>query len=163
MRVLLAFIVVVLAAPVGAQSATDSAAIREIVTNEIAAWNQGDAAAYSRHFAAEGTFTNLRGQFFVGYDAFLKQHDAIFKTLFRGTTLEQEIVSLKFVTNDVAVVEVLTAVSGMKQPPPGAAWDARGRLRTRLLQVVARQQGGWKIVAYHNVDVKAGVPLPGSV
>ena len=162
MRFRLAVVLGFLAAPLGAQPAADEAAIRQIIVDEIAAWNQGDAVAYSRHFGAEGTFTNIRGQFFVGYDAFLKQHEVIFQTLFKGTTLAQEIVSLKVVTPDVAVVEVLTAVSGMRQPPPGATFDSRGRLRTRLLQVVAKQQGAWKIVAYHNVDVKPGTPLPDS-
>jgi hypothetical protein len=38
--------------------------------------------------------------------------------------------------------------------------DDKGRLRTRLLQVLAKEDGVWKIVAYHNVDVKPGVPTP---
>jgi len=36
----------------------------------------------------------------------------------------------------------------------------KGRLRTRLLQVIVQRNGEWKIVAYHNVDVKSDVPLP---
>jgi hypothetical protein len=38
--------------------------------------------------------------------------------------------------------------------------DAKGRLRTRLLQVLAKDNGVWKIVAYHNVDVKPGIAVP---
>lgn len=34
------------------------------------------------------------------------------------------------------------------------------RLRTRLLQVVVKQGEEWKVVAYHNVDVKPGTPVP---
>jgi hypothetical protein len=60
----------------------------------------------------------------------------------------------------VAIVETLTSLSGMAETAPGTAADSKGRLRTRLLQVVARQGGEWKIVAYHNVDVKPGVPVP---
>src|SRR5262245_5959215 len=61
----------------GAQaiSKEDEAAIRKIVQAEVEAWNRGDATAYSNHFAGDGTFTNIRGQFFNGYDAFLKQHE----------------------------------------------------------------------------------------
>jgi hypothetical protein len=51
-------------------------------------------------------------------------------------------------------------VSGISEPRPGMTLDAKGRLRTRLLQVVARQNGEWKVVAYHNVDVKPGIPVP---
>ena len=45
--------------------------------------------------------TNITGQFFAGYDAFLKQHEVIFA----------------------------------------------GR-------------AAWKVIAYHNVDVKPGIPVP---
>ena len=86
----------------------------------------------------------------------------IFEGRFKQTTLQQDIVSLKFVRPDVAVVEVLTSVAGVVagQLAPGTAGDAAGRLRTRLLQVVVKQGEAWKVVAYHNVDVKPGVPIP---
>jgi uncharacterized protein (TIGR02246 family) len=138
----------------------DETAIRKIIQDEDAAWNRGDATAYSRQFAADGTFTNIRGQFFTGYDAFLKQHEVIFGGIFKDTALQQDIVSLRFIGRDVAVVETLSSVSGVSKTAPGTAPDDKGRLRTRLLQVVARQGGEWKIVAYHNVDVKPGVPVP---
>jgi uncharacterized protein (TIGR02246 family) len=139
---------------------TDDTAIRKIIQDEVNAWNRGDAAAYSRQFASDGTFTNIRGQFFTGYEAFLKQHEVIFQGIFKNTTCGQEIVSLKFIRPEVAVVETVTSVSGMHETPPGMVTDPKGRLRTRLLQVVARRGGEWRIVAYHNVDVKPGVPVP---
>jgi hypothetical protein len=42
-------------------------------------------------------------------------------------------------------------------PPPGTPADAKGRLRTRLLQVMVKDAGEWKIAVYHNVDIKPGV------
>jgi hypothetical protein len=55
------------------------------------------------------------------------------------------------------VVEVLTAVAGVVsgQLAQGTNADASGRLRTRLLQVVAKQGD--------NVDVKPGIPCLNSV
>lgn len=143
-----------------AQTAADTTAIRSIVEDEVRAWNLGDAGDYSRHVAADATFTNIRGQFFRGHAAFLHQHQVIFGSFFKHTTLQQDIVALRFLGPDVAVVDVLTAVTGVTQPRPGMTFDQHGRLRTRLLQLVARQAGEWKIVAYHNVDVKPGVPVP---
>ena len=140
----------------------DESAIRKIIQDEVAAWNRGDAEAYSRQFATDGTFTNIRGQFFIGHEAFLKQHEVIFQGIFKNTILQQEIVSLKFIGHDVAVVETLNSVSGMPETAPGTATDSKGRLRTRLLQVIARRGKKWKIVAYHNVDVKPGVTVPES-
>jgi uncharacterized protein (TIGR02246 family) len=153
---------IALAATIAAmpQPSSDEIAIRNIIQEEITAWNSGDAAAYSRHFAADGTFTNIRGQFFTGRDAFIERHDFIFKGPFHGSTLTQDVVSLKFVRPDVAVVEVLTSVTGIQKLSPGTNMDDKGRLRTRLLQVIVKDGGEWKIVAYHNTDVKSDVPAP---
>src|SRR6185437_13319685 len=94
------------ALPVLAQNHSDEAAIRNIVKDEVTAWDKGDAVAYSGHFAPEGTFTNILGAFYKGHGAFVKEHDHIFKTIFRGSTLQQDIISLQFADPDVAVVEV---------------------------------------------------------
>ena len=145
-----------------AQDSPDETAIRRILDNEVATWNKGDTDGYSRDFAADGTFTNIRGMFFTGHQEFRDRHEAIFKGEFRGTSLKQEIVSLRFIRPDVAIAETLTSVSGFSKagPPPGTQVDANGRLRTRLLQVLKKDGGEWKIVVYHNVDVKPGVPVP---
>jgi uncharacterized protein (TIGR02246 family) len=142
------------------QPSLDEIAVRNIIQEEITAWNAGDAAAYSRHFSEDGTFTNIRGQFFTGRQAFIERHDYIFKGQFHGSTLKQDIVSLKFVRPDVAVVEVLTSVTGFQKLSPGTNADDKGRLRTRLLQVIVKDKGEWKIAAYHNTDVKSDVPAP---
>jgi hypothetical protein len=55
-------------------------------------------------------------------------------------------------------VEVLTAVTGIPKLSPGTNTDVKGRLRTRLLQVLVKDKGEWKIATYHNTDVKADVP-----
>jgi len=145
-----------------AQSAQDETAIRNIIQEEITTWNKGDAEAYSKHFALNGTFTNILGMFFTGREMFQQRHQEIFNGVFRGTTLQQDIVSLKYVSQDVAVVETLTWVSGFSKagPAPGTHTDAKGRLRTRLLQVLVRAGDDWKIEVYHNVDVKPGVTVP---
>ncbi|MBZ5649242.1 MAG: SgcJ/EcaC family oxidoreductase [Acidobacteriia bacterium] len=116
--------------------------------------------SYSRHFAADGTFTNILGMFFTGHDAFRERHDQIFKGAFRGTTKQEDVVSIRFWRPDVAVVETLQTVNGVQKLFPGTSADAKGRLRTRLLQVFVKNNGEWKIAVYHNVDVKPGVSVP---
>jgi uncharacterized protein (TIGR02246 family) len=142
------------------QPPADERAIHRIIDNENETWNKGDAVGYSRDFARDGIFTNIRGQAFDGYDAFVRQHDVIFKGIFRGTRLQQEIDVVRFPEPGVALVETITAVLGVSQPPPGVTLDAQGRMRTRLLQVVVKRGGEWKIVAYHNVDIKPGTTVP---
>ncbi len=161
-RIALILIMPFIAAISAAQSKPDEAAIRSILQEEVTAWNKGDAQTYSQHFAQDGTFTNILGMFFTGHQAFLDRHEEIFKGMFRGTVLTQDIVSLKFVRPDTAVVETLTWISGFSPsgPPPGTHTDAKGRLRTRLLQLMVKDSDEWKIAVYHNVDVKPTVIAP---
>ncbi|GAB3046893.1 YybH family protein [Spirosoma pulveris] len=145
-----------------AQNAQDSLSIYTILRQEEQAWNKGDAPAYSQSFSADGTFTNIGGMFFKGHQAFLDQHEVIFNSFFKHTVLRQKIVSLKFVRSDVALLETLCQVSGFAKEglPPRIQLDAKGQLNTRLLQVVTKEAGAWKIVSYHNVDIKPGTPIP---
>jgi len=147
---------------VNAQTKPDETAIRKILEEEVTTWNRGDTDGYSRHFATEGTFTNVQGIFFTGHKAFRDRHEEIFRGQFRGTVLQEEVVSLRFVRPDVAVVDSLTWVSGFSKagPPSVLRTDAKGRLRTRLLQVFVRDGDDWKIVVYHNVDIKPGIESP---
>src|SRR5882724_11754774 len=97
-----------------AQSKPDEGAIRKILDDEITTWNQGDADGYSKHFAADGTFTNVNGMFFTGRQAFLDRHESVFKGPFCGTILQLQVESLRFLTPDIAVCETLSWVSGLK-------------------------------------------------
>ena len=160
MRLLFALPILTFGIQLSAQPSSDTTAVRKIIKNEIETWNKGDAVGYSRDFSPTGTFTNIRGQFFTGYPGYLKQHEVIFQGIFKNSSLKQDVVSLKFVRPDVAIIETVTTVNGAAQSPMGVTRDDKGRIRTRLLQVVAKQQGVWKIVTYHNVDVKPGIPFP---
>jgi uncharacterized protein (TIGR02246 family) len=159
-RLLLLVAASLAATAAGAQTIDDETALRQIIQEEAMAWTRGDATAYSLHFADDGAFTNILGEFSTGHDVFLKHHEFLFQGPYRGTTLHHDIVSLKFPRPDVAVVDVLTSVTGFQKLAPGLATDAKGRLRTRLLQVLVKDKGQWKIITYHNVDVKAQTPVP---
>jgi uncharacterized protein (TIGR02246 family) len=155
MKFIAVFSVLLFATICVAQSNPDETTIRNILQEEVTTWNAGDANGYSRHFADDGTFTNILGIFYKGHKEFLNRHDIIFKGPFRGTVLRLEDVSVRFIKDDVAIVEVLASVSGFTAgPTPGARLDESGSLKTRLLQVFVKQGGDWKIAVYHNVDVK---------
>jgi uncharacterized protein (TIGR02246 family) len=95
-----------------------------------------------------------------GVEAFRERHERIFSGAYRGSTKQLDVVSLKFVRPDVAIVETVQTVTGFQKLLPGTSADAKGRLRTRLLQVLVKDGGAWKIAAYHNIDVKGGVAAP---
>lgn len=144
------------------QAKSDTAAIHQILLEEAEGWNNGDAAAYSRHFSNEGTFTNIMGMFFTGHATFLERHDVIFKGMFKNTNFRQDIVSFRFIRPEVAVVETLITVSGFSESALSNSIhvDQKGHLITRLLQVMVKEENAWKIAVYHNVELKASVPVP---
>jgi uncharacterized protein (TIGR02246 family) len=143
------------------QTAKDSAAVQAIIDEQVATWNVGDAKGYSNHFAEAGTFTNIQGVFAVGYQEFYAKHDFIFKGPFLKTVVKQKMVSMKFIDADAVVVETLTTVGNFQGAiPPYFKLDDKGNLHTRLLQVMVKNGKDWKIVAYHNVDIKPGFPVP---
>jgi uncharacterized protein (TIGR02246 family) len=152
-----------LATIVKAQRTADSLAIQAILQEEVTSWNSGDATTYSKHFSERGTFTNIRGMFFTGHKQFLERHIDLFKGMFSKTVLQQEVTSFRFLRSDVAIVEALTWVSGFSKDgaPKGVHIDSQGRVYTRLLQVFQKESGDWKIVAYHNVDLKLDTPVSG--
>ncbi|MBC6992332.1 YybH family protein [Hymenobacter sp. BT491] len=163
LRILAVTCLALLVAPAAhAQRKADSLAIHAILQEEVTSWNRGDAATYSRHFAENGTFTNIRGMFFTGHQQFLDRHREIFQGMFSKTVLQQAVVSFRFLSPEVAIVETLTWITGFAKQgaPKGVYLDAHGRLHTRLLQVFQKQAGEWKIVVYHNVDVKPDTPVP---
>lgn len=135
-------------------TAADQAAIVGILAAEEAAWKAGDAAAFAAATTPDVVFTNIIGYFSVGRPPFVAQHERIFATIYKGSTMTQAVEHIALVRPDVAVVDTLTTVSGFASLPPGVA-AADGVLRTRLEQVMVRGDRGWSVAAFHNVPVNA--------
>jgi uncharacterized protein (TIGR02246 family) len=112
--ILLAYLLLVATGlPVAAQSRDDESRIREIVAEQVEAWNVGDAKAFSLRFAEDGSFTNIRGTVFYGHRAFEDRHVEIFKTFFKGSKLAMSVSKIRFVRPDVAIVDVSTELSDL--------------------------------------------------
>ena len=150
------FVLLVLALlprPASADEAGE-AAIRKIIAEQVTAWNAGDGAAYARHLAPEAAFTNLFGMVMYGAPAFAKRHSEILSTFYKGTTKHHVIRRIRFVTPDVAIVDIDNEVRGVKSMPAGIVVPPDGVLKTQLMEVFVRRGGRWEIEAYHNVDLE---------
>jgi uncharacterized protein (TIGR02246 family) len=139
-----------------AQSTGDETAIRSIIAEQAAAWSAGDAAGYTSRVAAEVSFTNLFGMVMYGKPAFDARHKEILATFFQGTTKKHAIRKIRFVTPDVAIVDIDNEVHGVKAMPAGVVIPPDGVLKSQLMQVFVRRGGQWWVEAYHNVDTKPG-------
>lgn len=145
----------VLSAPsVRGQDTAAEAQIRAIVAAQVAAWDAGDGVAYARDVAAGVSFTNLFGMVMYGAPAFTERHSQILATFYKGTTKHHEIRRIRFVTPDVAIVDIDNEVRGVKSMPAGIAVPPDGVLKTQLMEVFVRRVDRWQIEAYHNVDTK---------
>jgi len=134
-----------------AQTPQDRTAIQAIVSDEQEAWNRGDAKAFSVHFAADGSFTNVVGMQTYGVAPFQKQHAYILSTIYKGSHNEFTISKLRFIRPDVAIADVDSVLSKTVSVPPGLALWPDGALHTKLQLVLSKENGIWQIDAFHNV------------
>jgi len=157
LRKLLIALVTVAVFPMHAAFAQDQqaeASIRAIVAAQVAAWDAGDGTAYAKDLAADASFTNLFGMVMYGAPAFAERHRQILATFYKGTTKHHAIRRIRFVTPDVAIVDIDNEVRGVKTMPAGIPVPPDGVVKTQLMEVFVRRGERWWVEAYHNVDTK---------
>ena len=67
---------------------------------------------------------------------------------------------LRFLRADVAVADVDSVVTNAVSLPPGTAVGADGALHTKLQLVLSKENGAWRIDAFHNVAVNPAATNP---
>lgn len=137
-----------------AQDRSSESRIRTIVAEQAAAWDAGDGTAYAKDLAPDASFTNLFGMVMYGAVAFTERHRQILSTFYKGTTKHHSIRRIRFVTPDVAIVDIDNEVRGVKAMPQGIPLPPDGIVRTQLMEIFVRRADRWWIEAYHNVDTK---------
>lgn len=100
------------------------------------------------------SFTNVFGMVMYGGPSFLDRQRQVLATFYTGTTKHQAIRRIRFVTPDVALVDIDNEIRGVKTMPAGIAVPPDGIVRTQLMEVFVRTNARWLIEAYHNVDTK---------
>jgi uncharacterized protein (TIGR02246 family) len=137
-----------------AQEQAAEAPIRAIIAEQVVAWNAGDGRRYASHLAPDASFTNLFGMVMYGAPAFASRHSEILATFYKGTSKKHVVRRIRFLTPDVALVDIDNEVHGVKSMPAGIVVPPDGVVKTQLMEVFVRRDGKWWIEAYHNVDVK---------
>ena len=143
-----------------AQDAASESAICSIVAEQVVAWDAGDGTRYAKHLAPEVSFTNLFGMVMYGAPAFATRHNQILSTFYKGTTKKHVMRRIRFLTPDVAIVDIDNEVHGVKTMPAGIIVPADGVVKTQFMEVFARRDGQWWIEAYHNVELKPSAQPP---
>ena len=110
------------------------------------AWNHGDGAQFGEPFADDADFVDIRGTRHRGKGAIAGGHQAIFDTIYRGSTVRYAVV------DQAALAEgcLLGVVEATLDVPGG---PLAGVNRSTITAVMTRTDAGWKIRAFHNTLV----------
>jgi uncharacterized protein (TIGR02246 family) len=104
-------------------------------------WAAGDGERFASAFAPDTEFVNVRGEQQHGRETVAKNHEALFQTRYRATVLTAEVRTIRYITDDAAVVHVASTVHS-------AGGDTTD---THAQAVVERRDGEWLITAFHNM------------
>ena len=109
------------------------------------AWNDADGAAFGAPFADESDFVNVRGEHHRGADNIAHGHQAIFDTIYAGSTVRFRLNVARPVAGGILAVatSTLDAPSGPLQ----------GIHNARMTMVIAEQGDDWRVAAFHNTLV----------
>lgn len=122
-----------------------------------AAWNAHDMPALGALFHEDATFVNRFGHYLRGVDAIVALHAPIHATIYRDSTLANELIDLAAIGEDAAIVHFWSRLTvGPAHPAGPHAVD------TLILAVLTRQDDRWRMKALENVTLtnpRTGEPV----
>lgn len=124
--------------------AADEAALREAVRQLETGWNTKSGAAFARPFAEDADYVVINGMYIKGRAVIETQHQRIFSTIFKDTTISLTIKQIRFLRTDVAVIHA----SGHRDGPTDEL-----KQDAMLTLVMTKEKQGWLIAAFQNTAV----------
>ena len=112
------------------------------------AWNAHDMTAFAALFHPDATFVNRFGHYVRGVEAIVGLHEPIHATIYRDSSLENELIDVTTLAVDVAVIHFWSRLRVGHAHPAGAH-----DVDTLILAVLTRRDGGWRIQALENVTL----------
>jgi uncharacterized protein (TIGR02246 family) len=112
------------------------------------AWNAHDMAALGALFHADATFVNRFGHYVKGIEAIIALHAPIHETIYRDSTLANELIDTIPIGEGAAVVHFWSRLTVGDGHPAGAH-----SVDTLILAVLTRAGDGWLIKALENVTL----------
>ena len=122
-----------------------------------AAWNAHDMDAFAALFDSDASFVNRFGRYVRGIDEIVALHRTIHETIYRDSTLANEVIDVIAIGEHAAVVHFWSRLAAGAAHPAGAH-----NVDTLILAVVTGSDGGWRIRALENVtltDPRTGTPV----
>ena len=115
----------------------DEAAVRAVESAYDVAWNAGDVSAVLRLLTDGVVITNPSGETTAGRDEAASSFTTLMDGPARGSRHTSEVVAVRFVTPEVALVDGLATISGFGEHSEP--------LRHNYTDVLVRTPAGWRI------------------
>ncbi|MBN8467505.1 SgcJ/EcaC family oxidoreductase [Corallococcus exiguus] len=127
---------------------TEAAAIRERMQGLYECWNQGDAQAYAACFTEDVDYVAFDGSHIQGRQANAEAHQALFDGALRGSTLDGEVKSVRFLNPDVALIHTEGVIK--------LRWQRKAPKGRRSIQtmVAVKREGVWFFTAFQNTRIQ---------
>ena len=137
--------------------AADRVAIEQTMAAFTNAWNAHDAHAFTLPFTPDADFTNVLGATAQGRAGIESFHAPMFATIFKASHLTGVVRSIRFLTAELAAVDVDWQMAGAESPSGNPAG-----LRKGLLDWIMQRQsdGSWLIAIMHNTNLPSGNATP---
>lgn len=113
-----------------------------------AAWNAHDMQAFAALFHDDASFVNRFGHLVRGVTEIIALHRPIHDTIYRDSTLENELIDFTPIGEDAAIVHFWSRLTTGDAHPAG-----RHDIDTLILAVLARRENAWRIQALENVTL----------
>lgn len=111
------------------------------------AWNHADGTAFGAAFADDADFVDIRGDHHQGRTAIGHGHQAIFDSIYAGSTVRYELDAARVVAPGV----IVAVASATLDAPNG---PLQGIHRSRSTLTIVEQRDRWAVTAFHNTLVQ---------
>ncbi|MDG4858605.1 SgcJ/EcaC family oxidoreductase [Streptomyces sp. T-3] len=124
----------------------DRQAVTDTIASLIDAWRRHDADAYGAAFTEDATYVTFVGTYYRGRTDIIESHRTLFAKYLKGTQLADEILDIRFLGPDTAVV------TGRGESYKGSRPKKLTKVQTYAL--VREPNGQWRIAAFQNTKRK---------
>lgn len=111
------------------------------------AWNRADGAAFGEVFSTDTDFVDVRGAHHRGDAAVGHGHQALFDSVYAGSTIRYELEAARVVTPGCVIAVAIATLNAPSGPMQGVN-------RSRLTLAITEQRGCWSVTALHNTLVR---------
>ena len=112
------------------------------------AWNAHDMIWLGNLFTEDATFVNRFGHYVRGVDEIIAMHAPIHETIYRDSTLKNELIDVAPIGEGAAIVHFWSRLSAGAAHPAGPH-----QVDTVILTVLTKQEKTWRICALENVTL----------